>query len=90
MDEELKVPTAQTPEIIEVDYKFSSDVIPTLKKEEFMEEKIVDLDLIEPELKKITSEDNLPAHIRTEAGHSGSQSVAFSVFILSALHLILL
>lgn len=90
MDEELKVPTAQTPEIIEVDYKFSSDVIPTLKKEEPMEEEIVDLDLIEPEMEKITSEDKLPAHIRTEAGPSGSQSLAISVFILSALHLILL
>ena len=90
MDEELKVPTVQTPEIIEVDYQFSPEVIPTLKKEVIIEEETMELDLvvIEPEMEKITSEDKRPAHIRTEA--SGSKSVAISAFILSALLLILL
>ncbi|CBY14853.1 unnamed protein product [Oikopleura dioica] len=96
LDEEFKVPTAQTPEIIEVDYQFSTEVIAskenTLTKEEVIEqEEIVEIvDLIEPEMEKITSEDKRPAHIRTEAGPSGSQSVALSVFILSALLLIIL
>lgn len=94
LDEEFKVPTAQTPEIIEVDYQFSTEVIAskenTLTKEEVIEEEIVELvDLIEPEMEKITSEDKRPVHIRTEAGPSASQSVALSVFILSALLLIL-
>ena len=80
----------QTPEIIEVDYQFSPEVIPTLKKEVIIEEETMELDLvvIEPEMEKITSEDKRPAHIRTEA--SGSKSVAISAFILSALLLILL
>ena len=92
MDEELKVPTVQTPEIIEVDYQFSPEVIPTLKKEVIIEEETMELDLvvIEPEMEKITSEDKRPAHIRTEAGPSGSKSIAISAFILSALLLILL
>lgn len=92
LDEELKVPTVQTPEIIEVDYQFSPEVIPTLKKEVIIEEETMELDLvvIEPEMEKITSEDKRPAHIRTEAGPSGSKSVAISAFILSALLLILL
>ncbi|CAG5111865.1 Oidioi.mRNA.OKI2018_I69.chr2.g6136.t1.cds [Oikopleura dioica] len=91
INEEFKVPTAQTPEIIELDYNFETEIAPeekkTSKKEEIIEEVV---NLIEPEMEKITAGAQVPIHIRTEDGQSGSRSFAFSVFILTALVLLLL
>ena len=94
LEEELKVPVVQTPEIIAVDYKFYSEVEPeikkTVKKEEISPLDIVDVMVVEPEMEKITSEAQVPVHIKMEDGESGSLSLAFSAFILSASHLLLL
>ena len=91
INEEFKVPTAQTPEIIELDYNFETEIAPeekkTSKKEEIIEEVV---NLIEPEMEKITAEAQVPIHIRTDDGQSGSRSFAFSAFILTALALLLL